>query len=67
MNLLCKLGIHVERFLSCNVAGGSRCPCGKKSTPPIIWPRCKEAQRDNKVDLQTATNSRLTKRPKVNR
>jgi hypothetical protein len=53
MNLLCRLGIHVEKFLSCDVAGGSKCTCGKKRTPPIIWPRYEEAQQNTKVDLQT--------------
>jgi uncharacterized protein YodC (DUF2158 family) len=38
MNLLCAIGLHLERFLSTDVAGGSSCPCGKKSTPAIVWP-----------------------------
>jgi len=46
MNLLCRIGIHIEKFMTCDVAGGSKCSCGKKSTPPIVWPRCEEAQMD---------------------
>ena len=37
MSILCKIGIHIESFLSSNIAGGSSCPCGKKSTPLIEW------------------------------
>lgn len=53
MNVLCRFGIHIEKFLTYDVAGGSKCSCGKKSTPPIVWPRCEEAQQNTKVDLQT--------------
>ena len=54
MDLLCRIGIHIEKFLTCNVAGGSRCSCGKKSTPPIIWPRREEA-RQEAPDLENAS------------
>ena len=53
MNPLCRIGIHIEKFLTCNVAGGSRCSCGKKSTPPLVWPRCEGAQQNAMEDLQT--------------
>lgn len=39
MKLLCMLGIHLKKFLTCDVAGGSKCSCGKKTTPPTIWPK----------------------------
>jgi len=61
MNLLCKIGIHIERFLTCDVAGGSKCPCGKKHTPPIVWPRYEEIQQEIKVNLQTITNTESIK------
>jgi len=38
-HLLCKLGIHTKYFLTCDVAGPSRCTCGKKNNPAITWPR----------------------------
>ena len=37
-NLLCMLGIHIEKFLSNDVTDGSKCSCGKKCSPKIIWP-----------------------------
>jgi hypothetical protein len=38
ISLLCKLGIHREKFITTDVAGGSKCSCGKKSTTPVVWP-----------------------------
>jgi len=35
---LCKIGIHIEYFDGGNVAGPSRCPCGKRSNPGVVWP-----------------------------
>ena len=36
--LLCKLGIHIPKLLTADVAGGAICSCGKKVIPPIVWP-----------------------------
>jgi hypothetical protein len=47
MSLLCKVGIHLEKFITTDVAGGSRCPCGKKSTPAIVWPMTEEEVKEN--------------------
>lgn len=48
--ILCFFGWHIEYFKTWNMTKGSICFCGKKETPPIIWPHiaappCKPLQK----------------------
>lgn len=38
MNFLCRIGIHIQKYLTADVAGSASCSCGKKKTSPVSWP-----------------------------